>query len=404
MRKRTAIITLLLCGCLLAGGCSSKTTEAGNSSTKNRELSGTEEGMQSADADGQFETTETEGLGADADSELLSDGNKDPIVRKVTITATGDCTFASTQTHGYAGSLHEYYDNYGEEYFFRGVRDVFEEDDFTLINLECVLTTSEERVEKTWNLKGKPEYVGIMTSSSVEACSLGNNHTQDYGPSSLTDTQNALDGADIKYGYNEHTAIYTTDQDVVVGIVSANLLYQTEEYENYIKNGIASLRDQGADLVIACCHWGIEREYYPMDYQITTAHKIIDWGADLVIGNHPHVLQGVEYYNGKIICYSLGNFCFGGNSNPADKDTMMYQQTFTFVDGDIQEELDARIIPCTLSSVSGYNDYQPTIVSGDKKAQIISNLNDYSAPYSDISFDPEGILHYGEETVSNKTD
>ncbi len=316
-----------------------------------------------------------------------------PVVEKVTITATGDCTLGATQTHGYAGSFHQYYDDYGETYFFQGVRDVFENDDLTLINLECVLTTSEARVEKTWNLKGKPEYTGIMTSSSVEACSLGNNHTKDYGEASHTDTENALNEAGIVFGYNDHVGIYTTQEGVTIGIVSASLLSQNAQNEGYIQKGIEQLKDQKVDLIVACCHWGIEREYFPNDYQQTTAHRIIDWGADLVIGNHPHVLQGIEEYKGKIICYSLGNFCFGGNKNPQDKNTMMFQQTFTLINGELQPELDVTIIPCRLSSKTGSNDFQPTILSGEGKQNIIDKVNSYSAPYSSVSFDTEGKMH-----------
>lgn len=316
----------------------------------------------------------------------------EPEVLTLTVTATGDCTFGSTQTHSYSGSFHEYYDNYGETYFFDGVRDIFEADDFTLINLECVLTESTDRVEKTYNLKGKPEYVGIMTCSSVEGCSLGNNHTLDYGWTSLTDTQAVLDEAGIVYGYNDHVALYTADNGLTIGVVSASLLSQSQTQEDYIRDGIEALRDAGADLVIACCHWGIERDYYPSEYQTTTAHEIIDAGADLIIGNHPHVLQGIEYYNGKVICYSLGNFCFGGNKNPSDKDTAIYQQTFTYIDGVLQADVDAQIIPCTVSSASGYNDFQPTVAEGDTKERILADMNDYSAPYSNISFDEDGTL------------
>ena len=88
---------------------------------------------------------------------------------------------------------------------------------------------------------------------------------------------------------------------------------------------------------------------------------VIDAGADAVIGTHPHVLQGMEYYRGKPIIYSLGNFCFGGNKNPADKNTAIYQQAFTLINGELQQGIDAQIIPCTLSSVSSYNDFRPTV-------------------------------------------
>lgn len=318
----------------------------------------------------------------------------EPIPQTVTISATGDCTLGKTQQHGYEGSFYSYYDKYGEDYFFSGVKDIFENDDFTLVNLECVLTTSTDRVEKTYNLKGEPEYAGILPASSIEGCSLGNNHTYDYGEKSHTDTENALNEVGVDFAFQDHLGTYTTDEGVVIGFVSANLLSMSSTYEDYLYNGIAELKEQGADVIIACCHWGIERTYYPNDYQQNLAHGLIDTGADLVIGNHPHVLQGVEVYNGKVICYSLGNFCFGANRNPNDKDTMIFQQTFTFVDGEMQSDIDADIIPCTLSSTDSYNDFKPTVAAGSRKQTIIDNMNTYSAPYSEISFDSEGKLIY----------
>ncbi len=315
----------------------------------------------------------------------------EPVIDEITITATGDCTLGPTQTHGYSGSFHDYYDKYGETYFFQGVSGIFSADDCTIVNLECVLTNSQARVEKTWNLKGKPEYVGILTSASIEACSLGNNHTRDYGEVSLTDTQNALNGAGVVYGYNEQVGIYTTKQGYTIGIVSASLLSQSATYENYMQNGITQLKQQGVDIVVACCHWGVERQYYPTEYQVNMAHRLIDCGADLVIGNHPHVLQGVEVYNGKVICYSLGNFCFGGNKNPSDKDTMIFQQKFTFIDGVLQPTIAANIIPCTVSSQTGYNDFQPTVCQEQKKLDIIGDVNKYSASYG-VFFDNQGNM------------
>ncbi len=371
LKKQKMIAALSMGAALVLSGCGAQSAVLEQTEQMQTETAVEESGSQAAAAE------ETE---------------REPVVQTVTITATGDCTLGSAQTHGYEGSFHEYYDSYGEEYFFGGVREVFENDDLTLVNLECVLTTADERVEKKWNLRGRPEYTGIMTSSSVEACSLGNNHTQDYGEISHTDTENALEEAGIVFGYNEHLGIYTTEEGVTVGIVSANLLSESQEDEAYIQSGIGQLKEQGADLVVACCHWGIEKDYYPTEYQQETAHKIIDWGADLVIGNHPHVLQGVEVYNGKVICYSLGNFCFGGNRNPSDKETMMYQQTFTLVDGVLQPDITAQIIPCRISSIKSRNDFQPVILSGEEKQTVIDNVNTYSAAYSRISFDGEGIL------------
>ena len=89
------------------------------------------------------------------------------------------------------------------------------------------------------------------------------------------------------------------------------------------------MKKAGAQIIIVNFHWGIEKQYTPDENQKALAHLAIDEGADLVIGHHPHVLEGIEKYNGKYICYSLGNFCFGANRNPKDKDTMIFQQTFT---------------------------------------------------------------------------
>lgn len=382
MNKRRQLVWTLAAA-LLLGGCTTTVNVPEQETEKEAVVENTQTVQQETTAQEEIQPTETQ--------------EAEPLIQTVTLTATGDCTLGATQTHGYAGSFHEYYDKYGQDYFFDDVRDIFEKDDFTLVNLECVLTESTDRVEKTWNLKGKPEYVGIMTGSSVEGCSLGNNHTLDYGPQSLTDTENVLDQAGIVYGYNEHVATYTTESGIVIGIVSANLLAQTQERANYIRDGITKLREEGADLVIACCHWGIEGDHYPNDYQKTTAHQIIDWGADAVIGNHPHVLQGVELYEGKMICYSLGNFCFGGNRNPQVKDTAIFQQTFTFVDGELQNNISAKMIPCTISSTNSVNDFQPTVASGERKATIIEELNEYSKPYSELQLDAEGMLYLGDK-------
>lgn len=380
----------LLCGCGEKQVNSARVQSKAEQSSENGGAVQNEEGTQKRE-EAQADAKDLKPAAAQKEIETENTEKKDEICT-VTITAAGDCTFASVQNHGYEGSFYEYYDQKGEDYFFSGVRDFFEEDDLTLINLECVLSNSKDRVEKTFNLKGKPEYTNIMTSSSVEACSLGNNHSSDYGEKSLKDTQKVLDQAEILYGYNDHVSVFTTDQGVKVGMVSANLLSMSREYENYIKKGIEKLRKQGADLVIASCHWGIEREYYANDYQVSTAHKIVDWGADLVIGCHPHVLQGIEYYKGKVICYSMGNFCFGGNSNPTDKDTMLFRQTFHFRNKELEKTVDARIIPCRLSSESGYNNYHPVPAKDQQKEKIIKNMNAYSKPYGSVQIVKDGKI------------
>ena len=104
-------------------------------------------------------------------------------------------------------------------------------------------------------------------------------------------------------------------------------------------------------------------------------------------------MQGIEEYNGKIICYSLGNFSFGGNKNPADKNTAIYQQAFTIADGELQPGIDAQIIPCTLSSTNSYNDFRPTVAEGQKAQEILDLMNTYSQNCSNIELNEQGKIN-----------
>lgn len=331
-----------------------------------------------------------------ATSEETEEPLPEPTVTTVTITAAGDCSLGALQYHEYSGSFHSYYDSYGESYFFDSFKEIFGQDDLTLVNLECVFTDEEDRVEKEYSIKGKPEYAGILTSNSVEAVSLGNNHSQDYGPESLVDTKNALDEAGVLYAINDTISYYTTDEGMVIAMVSASVTAYGNAKDQYLLDGVEAARKQGADLVVACCHWGIEKVFDANEYQQNLGHALIDKGADLVIGHHPHVLQGVEEYKGKIIVYSLANFSFGANRNPPDKDTAVYQQTFTFVDGVLQDDITAKMIPARVSGHDTYNDFQPAIANKEQASVIIGRLNEYSKPYSGVFFDEQGNLHIRE--------
>ena len=149
-----------------------------------------------------------------------------------------------------------------------------------------------------------------------------------------------------------------------------------------LKDNIAKVKADGADLIIAIFHWGNERETVPDYNQMTLAHAAIDNGADLVIGHHPHVLQGIEEYRGKYIAYSLGNFCFGGNSAPSDMDTMIFQQTFTIRNGEVLADQNINLIPCSISSEAGFNNYQPTPSEGSEAERIRQKIEERSEQIS----------------------
>ena len=136
-------------------------------------------------------------------------------------------------------------------------------------------------------------------------------------------------------------------------------------------------------------HTGIEKDHYPSSKQKNLAYCAVDAGADLVLLHHPHVIQGVEFYKGVYIAYSLGNFCFGGHRNPSDKDTIIVQKTFHMKDGKLQRDDELQVIPCSISSTPVYNNYQPTVLDGADKERVIRRMNQYSEGLG-VSFDDDG--------------
>lgn len=311
---------------------------------------------------------------------------KEPEKVSLTISAAGDCTLGTDENFYYATSLPAKYEAVQDPgYFFQKVLPVFSQDDLTIVNMEGILTAEElQREIKQFAFKGDPEYVQILTEGSVEAANLANNHSRDYGEQSYTDTIEIMENAGIPtFGY-DRTALLDV-KGVKVGLVGTYELADHMGCEEEMIQNIESLKEQGAQLIIASFHWGIERTNVPNEIQVNLAHSAIDHGADLVLGHHPHVLQGIETYKGKNIVYSLGNFCFGGNSGPNDMDAMIFQQTFTLEDGELVEDNVTNITPVKISGswAQGVNDYQPTPVEGDIGEGIISRIEEYSQSLAD---------------------
>ncbi len=298
----------------------------------------------------------------------------------LTLSVVGDCTLGTDETFDYDTSLNAYYENYGADYFLQNVKDIFSADDLTIANFEGTLTDSDEREDKTFAFKAPASYASILTGGSVEAVNTANNHSHDYGDQSFDDTLAALDDAGIvHFGYDE-TAVMDV-KGIKVGLVGIYELYDHLEREQQLKDNIAKVKADGAQLIVAIFHWGNETETIPDSNQTTLGRIAIDEGADLVCGHHPHVLQGIETYKGRNIVYSLGNFCFGGNSSPSDMDTMIYQQTFTIDADGVKKDNVTNIIPCSISSAAydGYNNYQPTPAEGDEATRILGKINERSS-------------------------
>lgn len=296
----------------------------------------------------------------------------------LTVTVVGDCTLGTDENFDYSSSLNAYFENYGKDYFLQNVKSIFEKDDLTIANMEGTLTDSTAREDKQFAFKAPASFAGILSSGSVEAVNMANNHSKDYGEQSFQDTLTALDGEGIvHFGYDE-TAVMEI-KGIKVGLVGIYELYDHLEREQQLRDNIEKVKSEGADLIIVIFHWGNERETVPDSNQMTLGRMAIDLGADLVCGHHPHVLQGIETYKGKKIVYSLGNFCFGGNSAPSDMDTMIFQQTFTIIGDGVKNDDNTAIIPCSISSDYGYNNYQPTPAEGDEKTRIMNKIEERSS-------------------------
>lgn len=310
--------------------------------------------------------------------------------RTVTVSAVGDCTLGTDESFNTSTSFNAYEAMNGTSYFFQNVRSILEADDATFANFEGTLTTETARESKEYAFKGDPSYTQILTDGSIDVVTLANNHSSDYGAKSLTDTEEALDAAGIDYCIGDKIAIKEVN-GIPTAFIGIYVLNDGMAREEQVKQTIAAAKQQGAKLVIVAFHWGTEKATEPDETQKSLAHTAIDCGADLVVGHHPHVLQAIEYYKGKYIAYSLGNFCFGGNSAPSDMDTMVFQQTFTIEKGEVQAAAAATVVPCSISSTAGYNDYQPTPTEGDASASVIDRLNTMSANYG-VTVNADGTV------------
>lgn len=296
----------------------------------------------------------------------------------LTVSVVGDCTLGTDEAFDYGSSLNACFDNYGKEYFLQNVKSIFEADDLTIANNEGTMTESTARADKQFAFKAPPSFAGIYKSGAVEAVNTANNHSSDYGEQSFADTMAALDKEGIvHFGYDE-TAVMEI-KGIQVGLVGIYELYDHMERAGQLKENIARVKADGAQLVIVIFHWGNEKETVPDSNQMALGRLAIDQGADLVCGHHPHVLQGIETYKGKNIVYSLGNFCFGGNSAPSDMDSMIFQQTFTITGDQVSADNVTNIIPCSISSAYGYNNYQPTPAEGEEKTRIMQKIEERSA-------------------------
>ncbi|MDD2212070.1 MAG: CapA family protein [Clostridia bacterium] len=312
----------------------------------------------------------------------------DEKVTTLVISAIGDCVIGADTRFKYQGSFFDEFKKQNERYgyFFSGVKNILENDDLTIANLENALTDYNQKPDKSHQdraffFKGPPRFANILKEGSIEAVNLANNHSFDYLEKGFSDTKASLMKTGINYfGYEDKAIIAIKGREI--GLLGYNTYGPLEKgldlsvLKQQIQNDLSEIKES-ADLIIVSFHWGEEYSDVIPEQKLLGRYAI-DRGADLVLGHHPHVIQEIENYNGKYIVYSLGNFVYGGNRNPPDQDTFIFQQAFEFK-GDQITKSEIKLIPCLISSVQHRNDYQPTIAKGEdaeriyNRAKIIHN-------------------------------
>lgn len=286
---------------------------------------------------------------------------------------------------------------------FAQVKPVVDGADLFVVNLECPFTDRGEKIEKNFNFRARPELVNVLLAGGVGAVSLANNHMMDYGPVGLEDTLATLDQAKIPH-FGAGRNLAEARKPAIVergGVKIAFLGYfflgdhnieppeviatdntpgvaghhdDVDAMEKMLREDVALARSQ-ADLVIPFFHWGKEGEHLPQPYQSRLVRAAFEAGAAMVLGSHPHVLQGMELVDGKPVLYSMGNFVFGGNWNPRDKESALVR--FRLTPGGFQS---ADVIPI---QTDRYPDVpvQPFPLQGDDAEKVLWHLNQYSAGF-----------------------
>lgn len=389
------LMVMSVCGCSFTSAATNATTASQTAATTaSNQTETSDPSASSAQTDRTDQTTSDSSTTATTTLEQTSDAtttltaettNTEPRLRTITLSFVGDCTLGTDPSYEPGRRFTDVLEQQGGDfsYFFRNVAPIFEQDDLTIVNLESSLTTATDEMVRKYNYKGDPSYVNILLDGSVEVANLANNHTYDFLEQGHQDTKDTLRSAGVDYyGY---TDVLIRDVDgISVGFAGYNIHDLPESdavhLDRDIRNAMAYLEDMDVDIRIVSFHWSTEREYYYDESMTELAQMVIDLGADLVVGHHPHVLQGIEQYDGVYVAYSLGNFCYGGSHKPADKDSVILQSRFTFSDDELTSR-EITLIPVSISSVEAYNNFQPTVLEGEDSRRVLERINSFSKNY-----------------------
>ena len=324
----------------------------------------------------------------------------------ITLTFTGDVTLGGEErTRKEETSFDSVYQREGEGYFLRNMADFFAEDDLTVINLEGVISDSNafEVTNKAYRFRAGTQMTGILTSSSVEVCSMANNHSYDFGRQGYAKTQEALTAAGLGYFGDQNVYVYEKG-NVKIAFLSLNT---TEFYSSraWFREEIARLKgEEGVKAVVFCFHVGSEYAARHIARQEQYAQNAIDAGADLIIMHHPHVVQGMEVYKNRYIFYSLGNFCFGGNNKVeveregkwySARECLVVRAELVFSDEGEYLGQQMKLYPAYTSGTAPDNNYQPMMADA-AGVKVVMDRIQFDTAWEIPQFDEEKGYALGE--------
>ncbi len=298
----------------------------------------------------------------------------------VTLTATGDALLGSNDlVSKMEYAFQRYIEKYGYAYPFAKLQDLFAADDITLINLECIFNDDAPAQTSRYSFRGPTSYTKILTESSIEVVNLANNHSGDYGKAGYHSTIQALEDAGVKYcgstGYGNYTCIWEKD-GIKIGFVGVIPLYY-QHHAKEVKRCFQTLKEAGCQVIIASLHAGKEYRGTHGSLQEKYGKTLRSLGANIIIGNHPHVPEGVSVTGGVTHLYSLGNASFGGNTGVDETvhciQSYVAQFDLTFEDG-VYKGHQLTIWPIHISGTSPENNYQPVLVSGGEAEVVMKRI------------------------------
>ncbi|MCL6476913.1 MAG: CapA family protein [Peptococcaceae bacterium] len=302
--------------------------------------------------------------------------------RRVIFSLVGDVMLASGVGEAVAA--------YGPGYPWRDVAGVLRESDIVVANLECSISNrGEPEKDKQFTFRADPGVLKGAVNAGVDVFTLANNHVLDFGPAAMLDTIRYIRESKIAFtgaGLNESEAIapamlHVNGKKVAV-LAFSRIIPRSHWIAAKNNPGLASghnyklmmdsvkAAEGYADITIVSLHWGKETAEYPDRKEIDLARRLVDAGADIVMGHHPHVLQGLEIYKGKVIAYSLGNFIFTVSSIQKAREGAILQ-VIAGSDGTYK----ARVLPTFVDNGT------TRLLWGDDRKRVLDRINALSAPF-----------------------